>query len=126
MDERGALGEEVAGEIFPSTCEEGPRRAEALLRIDRSEAAFAVGRVGSRPLAFNIQPIMPVTVDLPLVPAMPIDSGASLNRLASNCARLIRSAPMRVAATISGTLSSTAAEATTTCPADTTPLPSCG
>ena len=41
-------------------------------------------------------------------------------------ARLIRRAPTRRAAAISGTVSSTAAEATTTCSGLVTPLPSCG
>ena len=82
--------------------------------------------VGSRPTACRIQPIMPVTVDLPLVPAMPIGSSLALNRVLSSSARLIRAQPSRVAVTISATVSSTAAEATTICSADTMPLPSCG
>ena len=56
---------------------------------------------------------MPVTVDLPLVPATPIGSELALNRLASSSARVIRSAPARSAATMSATVGSTAAEATT-------------
>ena len=39
---------------------------------------------------------MPVTVDLPLVPATPIGSAAALNSEASSSARVIRAAPMRV------------------------------
>ena len=69
---------------------------------------------------------MPVTVDLPLVPATPMAKGAALNRADSMSARLIRFAPTRSAAAMSGTVSSTAAEATTTCSGLVTPLPSCG
>ena len=56
---------------------------------------------------------MPVTVDLPLVPATPMAKGAALKRAESMSARLIRRAPTRSAAAMSGTVSSTAAEATT-------------
>ena len=56
---------------------------------------------------------MPVVVDLPLVPATPIESGAALNNCASSSARVTTFAPTRRAATMSGTVASTAAEATT-------------
>ena len=82
--------------------------------------------VGSRPQACRIQPIMPVTVDFPLVPATPIGSVLALNSDASSSGRLSRSAPTRSAATISATLASTAADATTICSAEVTPDPSCG
>ena len=68
---------------------------------------------------------MPVTVDLPLVPATPIGSAASLNSAASASARVARSQPFAFAATMSGTVSSTAAEAMTRWPSR-TPFPSCG
>ena len=55
---------------------------------------------------------MPVVVDLPLVPATPIEIGAALNISASSSARVISRAPARRAACTSGTLSSTAAEVT--------------
>jgi len=73
-----------------------------------------------------IQPIMPVTVDLPLVPPTAMDCGAALNSVASNCARLIRAQPSSSARTTSGTVSSTAAEATSVWLAVVIPLPSCG
>jgi len=69
--------------------------------------------VGRRPTDSRIQPIIPVVVDFPLVPATPTAIGAALNSCASNSARLTIGAPMRRAATTSGTLSSTAAEITT-------------
>ena len=69
---------------------------------------------------------MPVVVDLPLVPATPIRSGAALNRSASRRARVVIGAPTRRAAWTSGTVSSTAAETTSTWSARVTPLPSCG
>lgn len=81
--------------------------------------------VGRRPVASRIHAIMPVTVDLPLVPATPIGSGLALNRSASRSARRIRRHPVACAATMSATLSSTAAEATTIWSAETIPLPSC-
>ena len=58
----------------------------------------------------SIQAIMPVVVDLPLVPATPMRTGAALNSSASSSARFSRAAPTRWAATTSGTVSSTAAE----------------
>ena len=67
---------------------------------------------------------MPVVVDLPLVPATPIADGASLKSWASSSARDRRAAPTSAAAITSGTLSSTAAEATRICPARKTPEPS--
>ncbi len=67
---------------------------------------------------------MPVTVDLPLVPATPIRLADALNSDASSSARVIRCAPTASAATMSGTVASTAAEATTIWSADTIPLPS--
>ncbi len=69
--------------------------------------------VGCSPARSSIQPIMPVVVDLPLVPATPIRNGAALKSSASNSARVTIGAPMRRAATTSGTVSSTAAEITT-------------
>ncbi|MCY1170889.1 hypothetical protein D9M73_109790 [compost metagenome] len=102
----------------------------ALAKGASGEAKFFITApfitVGSRPQAWRIQPIMPVTVDLPLVPATPIGSSLALNRDASNCGRLSRCAPTRSAATMSATLGSTAAEATTICSAEVTPEPSCG
>ena len=82
--------------------------------------------VGSRPVAVMIQPSIPVTVDFPLVPPTAIPCGAALNRVASSSARLIREQPSSRARTTSGTLSSTAAEATSVWSAETMPLPSCG
>ena len=82
--------------------------------------------VGSRPAASMIQPVIPVTVLLPLVPPTAIRTGAALNSLASSCARDRRGQPSSFARTISGTLSSTAAEATSTCSGAVIPLPSCG
>ena len=69
--------------------------------------------VGSRPVACRIQPIMPVVVDLPLVPATPMALGAALNSSASSSARSISRARTRRAACTSGTVSSTAADVTT-------------
>ncbi len=68
------------------------------LRPTRAEAKGASGEtkfvitapfitVGSRPVAFRIQPIMPVVVDLPLVPATPMLEGAALNSSASSAPR---------------------------------------
>ncbi len=68
--------------------------------------------VGRRPVACRIQPIIPVVVDLPLVPATPMPMGAALNRSASKSARDIRRIPRRFAARTSGTVSSMAVEAT--------------
>ena len=82
--------------------------------------------VGSRPQRVKIQPIIPVTVLLPDVPPTAMEVGAALTRRASICARLMRAAPNSRARTTSGTLSSTAAEATRTCAALVMPLPSCG
>ena len=80
---------------------------------------------GSSPQSARIQPVMPVTVDLPLVPPMAMGSGAALNSSASNWARVLRGQPSRLAAAISGTSSSIAALAISVCPAF-RPLPSCG
>jgi hypothetical protein len=82
--------------------------------------------VGARPAAWRIQPSIAVTVDLPLVPATATPVPAALNSEALSWARVIRGQPSSPARTISGTLSSTAAEATITCSAFVTPLPSCG
>ena len=54
--------------------------------------------VGSRPAFSNIQPIMAVVVDLPLVPATPTRAGAALNKWASRAARVTIGAPARRAA----------------------------
>ncbi len=80
--------------------------------------------VGSRPAACKIQPIMPVVVDLPLVPPTAMLSGAALNSSASSSARVVMVAPTRRAACTSGTVSSTAAEVTRIWSARVTPLPS--
>jgi len=69
--------------------------------------------VGSRRSAWRIQPIMPVTVDLPLVPATPIGIVLALNRSASISARVRRGQSSRSAAIMSGTVGSIAAEAMT-------------
>jgi hypothetical protein len=67
--------------------------------------------VGSRPARCRIQPIIPVVVDLPLVPPMAMLRGAALKSAASSSARVVIFAPSRRAACTSGTLSSTAAAA---------------
>jgi hypothetical protein len=82
--------------------------------------------VGSRPARCMIQPSMPVTVDLPLVPPTAMPVGAALNSVASSSARVMRGQPSSLARTTSGTVSSIAAEATRVCSAEVTPLPSCG
>ena len=69
--------------------------------------------VGSRPVACNIQPSMPVTVDLPLVPAIAIPAPLVLKRMELSSARVRRRQPSALACAISGTVSSIAAEATT-------------
>ena len=69
---------------------------------------------------------MPVTVDLPLVPPTAIGMAAALNNRASNWGRDRRLAPIALALTMSGTLSSIAAEATTIWSALVRPLPSWG
>ena len=56
---------------------------------------------------------MPVMVDLPLVPATPIEVGAALNSSLSSWGRVLIVAPTRFAAPMSGTVSSTAPVATT-------------
>ncbi|MNK88318.1 hypothetical protein D3C87_1082780 [compost metagenome] len=56
---------------------------------------------------------MPVMVDLPLVPATPIEVGAALNSCDSSWGRVTMVAPTRLAAPMSGTVSSTAPVATT-------------
>ena len=80
--------------------------------------------VGSRPACCRIQPIMPVVVDLPLVPPTAMLCGAALKSWASNSARRITGTPSRRAACTSGTVSSTAADVTRICSARVTPLPS--
>src|SRR3546814_12516310 len=54
--------------------------------------------VGRAPARSRIQPIMPVTVDLPLVPPMPIARSAALNSAALRSARVRRSRPSAFAA----------------------------
>ena len=54
--------------------------------------------VGSRPASCRIQPIMPVVVDLPLVPPTAMLCGAALNSWASSSARRITGTPRRRAA----------------------------
>ena len=79
------------------------------------------------PARCRIQPIMPVVVDLPLVPATPMLRRAALNSSASSCGAGDQAgAPTRRAACTSGTVSSTAAEVTTIWSGPVTPLPSCG
>ena len=51
---------------------------------------------------------------------------AALNNCASNSARVTNAAPTRLADATSGTVSSTAADATTICSLRVTPEPSCG
>ena len=52
--------------------------------------------VGSRPASCRIQPIMPVTVDLPLVPPTAMPRGAALNSCGEQLgARLILAQPTR-------------------------------
>ena len=68
--------------------------------------------VGSCPASDRIQPIIPVVVDLPLVPPTAMLRAAPLNRSAKSSARVIRVAPTLNAAATSGTVSSTAADAT--------------
>ena len=82
--------------------------------------------VGSRPASVNIQPIMPVTVDLPLVPPIATLRGAVLNRLARSSARVMRAQPSAFALAMSGTLSSIAADAIRIWSPFIRPLPSCG
>ena len=82
--------------------------------------------VGSRPVSDRIQPIMPVVVDLPLVPATPMLVFAALNNCARSSARVMNVAPTARADATSGTVSSTAADATTICSWRVTPEPSCG
>jgi hypothetical protein len=67
--------------------------------------------VGSSPASVNIQPIMPVTVDFPLVPPTATLRGALLNKSASSSARVMRAQPKAFALATSGTLSSIAADA---------------
>ncbi len=67
---------------------------------------------------------MPVMVDLPLVPATPIEVGAELKICDSSWGRVRMVAPTRRAAPMSGTVSSTAPVATTTWSGPVTPDPS--
>ena len=82
--------------------------------------------VGARPARCRIQAIMPVMVDLPLVPATPIEAGAALNSWLSSSGRVTMRAPARFAAPMSGTVSSMAPVATTVWSGRVTPEPSCG
>src|SRR3546814_14812605 len=68
--------------------------------------------VGARPRLCRIQPIMPVVVDLPLVPPTAMPVGAALNRRARSWGRVICLVPRRRAAWTSGTVSATAADVT--------------
>jgi len=81
--------------------------------------------VGSRPARCRTHPAMPVVVDLPLVPPMAMPVGAALNSSANSSARVMRASPSRAAARTSGTVSSTAADATRICSGRVSPLPSC-
>ena len=80
--------------------------------------------VGSRPARCRIQPIIPVVVDLPLVPATPIRRPAALKSSDRSVGRVTTVAPRRFAARTSGTTSSIAAETTRIWSADVRPLPS--
>ena len=82
--------------------------------------------VGARPRSCRIQPIIPVVVDLPQVPPIAMPWDAALNIPASNSARVVRAAPTRPAARTSGTVASTAADATRICEGPVSPLPSWG
>ncbi len=82
--------------------------------------------VGSSPAWARMVPIMPVVVDLPLVPATPTRSPAALNNSESSSGRVTIVAPTRRAACTSGTLSSMAAETTRIWSGEVRPLPSCG
>ena len=68
--------------------------------------------VGLRLSLCMIQAIIPVTVDLPLVPATPMRQEAALNIAALSSARVMRVQPNTRARATSGTVSSIAAEAT--------------
>ena len=59
---------------------------------------------------------MPVTVDLPLVPPTAMLVAAAFRSSASSSGRALRGRPSSFARTTSGTLSSTAAEATSVWP----------
>ena len=82
--------------------------------------------VGLRLARCSIQATMPVMVDLPEVPATPIEVGAALNSCDSSSGRVRMRAPTRFAAPMSGTVSSTAPVATTIWSGLVTPEPSCG
>src|ERR1019366_1937066 len=82
--------------------------------------------VGSCPARSRIQPIMPVVVDLPLVPATPMRWAAALNSSASSSARVMMARSSRRADWTSGMLSSTAPDITRIWPRRFTPLPSWG
>src|SRR5829696_3628271 len=81
--------------------------------------------VGWRCVACRIQPIMPVTVDFPLVPPTATLRCASFSSWARNCGRVRCVRPSSRARTTSGTVSSTAAEVTSSMPGC-SPDPSCG
>ena len=81
--------------------------------------------VGWRWQAWRIQPIIPVTVDLPLVPPTATLRCAALSNWARNCGRVMWGRPSARARTTSGTLSSTAPDVTSVMPGW-TPEPSCG
>ena len=108
----------------------GPLPTRALAKGVSASTKFFITApfmiVGSPPAWVRIQPIIPVTVDLPLVPPTAIPTGAALNKAESSSARLIRAQPSSRARTTSGTVSSTAAEATSVWSAAEMPLPSCG
>ena len=76
------------------------------------------------PASLRIQAIIPVMVDLPLVPATPTEVGAALKIWLSSSGRVTICAPARFAAPMSGTVSSTAPVATTIW-SPRTPDPSC-
>jgi hypothetical protein len=81
--------------------------------------------VGWRWQAWRIHPIIPVTVDLPLVPPTATLRCASLSNFARNSGRVKWARRSSRARTTSGTVSSTAAEVTSVIPGC-RPEPSCG
>ena len=98
-----------ADEFLPVTDPGGGEREIAEVKFFIS-APFTI--VGFLPARCRIQPIMPVVVDFPLVPATPMPQTDGLNSSARSFARVVTAAPMRRAACTSGTVSSTAAEVT--------------
>ena len=96
--------------------------------VDEGETKFFITApfitVGWRWQAWRIQPIIPVTVDLPLVPPTATLLCAALSNCANSCGRVTRSSPSSTARTTSGMVGSTAADVTRVMPSA-SPLPSC-